>query len=190
MSELISAPLAGASFDGLCTIRALPAPGQILIRYEDSADFREKLRDVLGLCVPEPLRSDINGGEALLWMAPDELLFLCPHDMVGDRLARLNAVFEVWFITITDVSDARAFFDIEGPQLRDVLAKLTPADMAPDAFTPGTVRRSKLAQVAAGYWLRSETAAQVFCYRSVADYAFKVLSLAAAPGGEVGFHSP
>lgn len=189
MSDTIRVPMQGARSDGLCAVWPIGAQGQISIRCEHSADFREKLRGVIGLDVPAPLGSAQGDAGALLWMAQDELLFLCPYDEVAGIMAELSKVFEGWFIAITDVSDARAFIAIEGPHLRDVLAKLTPADMAADALTPGMIRRTRLAQVAAGIWLQSDSAAQVFCFRSVADYAFKLLTLAAEPGGEVGFHA-
>ena len=89
---------------------------------------------------------------------------------------------------VTDVSDARAMFELRGGGLRDVLAKLTPADMSAAALPPGELRRSRLAQVPAAFWLRSETAAQVICFRSVARYVFDLLKTAAQPGSAVGFH--
>ena len=188
MSDVM-APMAGARSEGLISIEALPPQGQISLRCEVSDDYRTKLGEVLGLGLPEPLSAVEEGDRALLWMAPDELLLLLPYDAVPEMLARLNTTFEGWFIAITDVSDARAQFRLRGPHLRDVLSKVTPADISPDAFTPGMVRRSRLAQVAAGYWLRSASEAQVFVFRSVADYAFQVLSLAAGPGGEVHHHT-
>ncbi|MDO6583893.1 sarcosine oxidase subunit gamma family protein [Salipiger sp. 1_MG-2023] len=188
MSDTIRVPMQGARSEGLCAVWPIGAQGQISIRCEHSADFRETLRGAIGLEVPAPLGSAQGETGALLWMAQDELLLLCPYDKVAETMAELTKVFDGWFIAITDVSDARAFIAVKGPQLRDVLAKLTPADMAAHALTPGTIRRTRLAQVAAGIWLQSETTAQVFCFRSVAEYAFKALTLAAEPGGEVGFH--
>ncbi|EAU45190.1 sarcosine oxidase subunit gamma [Salipiger bermudensis] len=188
MSDVM-APMAGARSEGLISIEALPPQGQISLRCEVSDDYRAKLGELLGLGIPEPLSAVEEGDRALLWMAHDELLLLLPYDAVPEMLARLNTTFEGWFIAITDVSDARAQFRLSGPHLRDVLSKVTPADISPDAFTPGMVRRSRLAQVAAGYWLRSASEAQVFVFRSVADYAFQVLSLAAGPGGEVHHHT-
>ncbi|WP_370045950.1 MULTISPECIES: sarcosine oxidase subunit gamma [Salipiger] len=187
MSDVM-APMAGACSEGLISIEALPPQGQISLRCEVSDDYRAKLGELLGLGVPEPLSAVEEGDRALLWMAPDELLLLLPYDAVPEVLEQLNTTFEGWFIAITDVSDARAQFRLSGPHLRDVLSKVTPADMSPDAFTPGMVRRSRLAQVAAGYWLRSASEAQVFVFRSVGDYAFRVLSLAAGPGGDVHYH--
>ncbi|MGR3376230.1 sarcosine oxidase subunit gamma [Salipiger abyssi] len=187
MSEVM-APMQGAHSDGLVEIEALPPLGQIALRCEFSDDYRAKLTGLLGLGFPEPLKTTAEGERALLWMSPDELLLLLPYDEVPDMLARLEETFPNWILLAADVSDMRAHFRLRGPHLRDVLSKITPADMAPEAFAPGDVRRSRLAQVAAGYWLRGPEEAQVFVFRSVADYAFRVMSVAAEPGGEVGFH--
>ncbi len=187
MSDVM-APMADARSGGLISVEALPPQGQISLRCELSDDYRTKLGALLGLELPEPLGATREGDRALLWMARDELLLLLPYEQVPEMLERLGSTFEGWFIAITDVSDARAQFRLSGPHLRDVLAKVTPADMSPDAFTPGMVRRSRLAQVAAGYWLQSDAEAQIFVFRSVGEYAFQVLSLAAEPGGEVSYH--
>lgn len=188
MSDVM-APMEGALSEGLLRIEALAPQGQITLRCEVSDDYRAKLDGLLGLGFPDPLSAVSDGTHALLWMSPDELLLLLPYDEVPQMLARIDETFPGWILLATDVSDARAHFRLSGPHLRDVLSKVTPADMAPGAFAPGDVRRSRLAQVAAGYWLRAEDEAQVFVFRSVGDYAFKVLSTAAEPGGEVGFHA-
>jgi sarcosine oxidase subunit gamma len=70
--------------------------------------------------------------------------------------------------------------------LRDVLAKITPADMA--ALAPGEMRRTRLQQVPAAIWFESETEARVVCFRSVAQYVFDLLALSAQEGGAVGYH--
>ena len=188
MSDVM-APNEGARSEGLVTVEALPPQGQITLRCEMSEDYRAKLSDALGMGVPEQRGSVTDRDRALLWMSPDELLLLVAYDAVDGVMETLNAAFDGWFIAITNVSDARAQFRVSGPHLRDILAKVTATDMAPRGFPVGDVRRSRLAQVAAGYWLRSEDEAQVFVFRSVGAYAFEVLSTLAQPGGDVNFLS-
>ena len=86
---------------------------------------------------------------------------------------------------VADVSDARSVFTVAGMGAREVLAKLTPADVSPDAFGAGMVRRSRLAQVPAAFWLQDDDT--IICFRSVAGYVLDLLSSAAAPGGEVKY---
>ena len=70
--------------------------------------------------------------------------------------------------------------------IREVLAKLSPADMRISALPVGRVRRTRLAQVPAAFWFTDDSEAVVICFRSVADYVFGLLSTAAQPGSEVG----
>jgi sarcosine oxidase subunit gamma len=63
--------------------------------------------------------------------------------------------------------------------LREVIAKLAPVDMSADAFTPGMVRRTRLAQVAAAFWMDDARTVRVVCFRSVAAYMFGILSMSA-----------
>ena len=87
-----------------------------------------------------------------------------------------------------NVSDARAVFRIKGPNTREVLAKLAPVDLSPQAFGPGMIRRTRLAQVPAAFWMEDTDTAQLVCFRSVAQYVFDLLKTAAQPGSEVGFY--
>ena len=84
-----------------------------------------------------------------------------------------------------NVSDARAVFEVSGAHARDVLAKLTPADVSPDAFGVGDIRRSRLAQVAGAFWVVDDHTFRIVCFRSVAQYVFDLLCVAAQPGSEV-----
>ena len=68
-----------------------------------------------------------------------------------------------------------------------MIAKLAPVDMARDAFAPGELRRTRFAQVAAAFWMADESTAQVFCFRSVGQYMFDLLKIAAAPGSKPGY---
>ena len=71
-------------------------------------------------------------------------------------------------------------------RVRGVLAKLTPANLHPDALATGEVRRTRLAQVPAAVWLRDEDTAELICFRSVARYVFDLLSNAARQGTDNG----
>jgi sarcosine oxidase subunit gamma len=58
--------------------------------------------------------------------------------------------------------------------------------MAPGAFEPGMIRRTRMAQIAAAFWMVDAETIRVVCFRSVAEYAFNLLKDAAEPGGETG----
>lgn len=182
-------PLGAARFDGLISVREMPAQGMIALRGDLAMpQLRDAATDVAGLEMPARRAAQWEGAHGLLWMAPDELLLLCPYDDVPGTLASLEQQLAGAHALVTDVSDARVMFELRGGGLRDVLAKLTPADMSATALAPGELRRTRLAQVPAGFWLKSETSAQLICFRSVARYVFDLLKGAAQPGSAVGFH--
>lgn len=167
------------------TVSIAPPAGMIGLRG-DLAD--ERLRAVVAKVaggVPDRLR--IVGGLArgAAWMSPDELLLFVPPGEAGATLAQIAEALAGTHHLATDASDLRAVVRVEG-LAREVLGKLTPADLHPDAFGPGDVRRSRLGQVAAAFWLE-DGGAHVLCFRSVADYLLALLRQSAADG-PVGFY--
>jgi sarcosine oxidase, subunit gamma len=154
--------------------------GMVAVRGDLSA-----IGAVLG-ARPAPLTFVDVDDLTVAWMSPDEVLVLCPTSAVPDLLARLASGLAGRHHLAVDLSDARAMFRLAGAGASEVLAKLTPVDMAPAAFPPGTFRRSKLGQIAAAMW-RDEQGFGVVCFRSVGDYAEALLRQSAADGA-VGHH--
>ncbi len=186
MSEPQSA-LAGATFDGAISVREAGPVGMIIVRGDlsDSA-FTKAVADVLGLSIPETRGITTATDRSLCWMSPDELLLILPHDEAPAAEERLAAALAEHHALVVNVSDARALFHLSGPTVREVIAKVAPVDMAPGAFGPGTLRRSRIAQVPAAFWMTEAGDIHVICFRSVAQYVFDVLKTGAAPGAEVG----
>ena len=178
-------------YEGLVSIREVPPRGMVSLRAAPSDPaLAAALRRIGGPPLPEPRRITEAGPLALAWMSPDEWLLLCPPARAAPLAAELDAALEGHHHLVLDVSDMRATFTLKGAHLRDVLARLTPADLAPGALGPGEMRRSRLAQIAAAFWFSAPDEISLICFRSVADYAFAVLASAAAPGGETGFFPP
>jgi len=186
MSDAIS-PLQGATFEGFATIRETGVRGMITLRGDLGDDRLQKsVSKLTGVSIPKVGQALFKGDNGLIWMSPDEILILCPYDKVAAHLANLSKALKAMHHLATNVSDARAVFQISGAGARDVLAKLTPADMSPEAFGPGQVRRTRAAQVAAAIWLLDDDVFELVCFRSVADYVFGLLKASAQPGSEVG----
>lgn len=186
MSEARSA-LPGAAFEGLASIGDAGLRGMVTLRGDlGSAKLKKAVKDVAGVAVPDTRRGAFAGDRGALWMSPDELLILVPHAEADDAAAALGKALEGTHHLAVNVSDARAVFRISGEGWREVLAKLTPADLHPDAFGPGEVRRTRLAQVAAAFWISGEDSVDVVCFRSVAKYVFDLLSTAADAPATVG----
>lgn len=188
MSEAVT-PLNGARFEGLATIADAGLTGMITLRGDlSSKEVKAAVKKAVGLGLPAQRQALSGQGTAVLWMSPDELLLICAHDRVAETLATLEEALRGQHFLAVNVSDARARLRVEGAGARETLAKLCPVDLSPEAFTPGMVRRTRLAQIPAAFWLDDSGAFHLICFRSVADYAFGVLRDAALPGGEVGVY--
>lgn len=189
MSEAVSA-LPGTRAEGLVRIEEAGVQGMITLRGDLSdARLAAALCDLAGLEIPGPRGIFTKDAHALAWMSPDELLLMLPYAQAREAAAILRNAMAGQHFLAENVSDARAMFRLTGPDaaLREVVAKLAPLDMAPDAFVPGTIRRSKLGQVAAAVWMPGPGALSVVCFRSVAGYAFDLLANAAQKGSAVGY---
>lgn len=186
MSEPISA-LNGAVFDGIARIEDCGLQGMITLRG-DLADRKlaAAVKKACGQKMPGIREALVEDGQGLFWMSPDELLLLVPQAEAGATVAELSAALSGMHALAVDMSDARSMFRVSGPAAREVMAKLAPVDMSREAFRPGQIRRTRLAQVPAAFWMDDEESFRVVCFRSVARYVFDLLSTAAQEGSEVG----
>jgi sarcosine oxidase subunit gamma len=162
---------------------ALTTPlGMVSLRGDlASPTLREAVLALTGTPVPAPLRieGDSRGGAA--WMAPDELLLFVPRDQAPLAVSNLSQALQGSHHLAFDVSDLRLCVAVDVPDAREVLAKLSPADLHPDSFGSGSFRRTRLGQLAAAIWLEGE-GARVLCFRSLADYAVALLRQSAQDG--------
>ena len=167
------------------TVRDLGAVGMITLRG-DLADpkLQSVAGEISGQGIPEPGKCQVSGLRGLCWMSPDELLILTPRDAVAAAVARIDTALIGQHYLAVDVSDARTVLAVEGAGAAEVLAKLAPVDLHPDHFPVGAFRRTRLGQIAGAFW-REEGRFVVVCYRSVGDYALRLLT-ASAKAGPVG----
>ena len=186
MSNAVSA-LKNAHFEGIAEVIELGLHGMITLRGDLSSDrLKSAAEEATGAAVPEASRVTTSDHGGMCWMSPDELLLLMPYADVSARLAKLQGALAMDHALAVDVSDARAVFQLSGARAREVLAKLSPVDLSPDAFTPAMLRRTRLAQVPAAFWMTQDEAFRIVCFRSVAQYVFDLLGVAAQEGSEVG----
>jgi len=187
MSELAVSALAGAEAAGLVSVREMGLQGMVSLRA-DLGEAAGAVEKVTGAKMPGQREISAGATRTVAWMAPDEVMILCDHDAADQMVTDLTAALKGKHHLAVNLADARAMFALEGEAgaLKDVLAKITPADMA--ALKPGEMRRTRLQQVPAAIWFESETQARVICFRSVAQYVFDLLALSAKEGGAVGYH--
>ncbi|WP_304618011.1 sarcosine oxidase subunit gamma [Paracoccus sp. (in: a-proteobacteria)] len=139
----------------------------------------DALAEAIGLAIPDRTGITTDGTRSLGWMSPDELLLILPEADRDEALQLLEQALAGEHALVADMSDARAVFDVTGPHADDVIAKLSPVDLA--HLAPGTLRRSRAAQTAAAFW-RIPGGLRVIGFRSTADYLGLILSEAARPG--------
>jgi len=186
MSDAVSA-LQGARYEGFARIEEAGLRGMVTLRGDlGSAKLKKAVSAVAGVKFPGRRGAVLDGDNGLCWMSPDELLLLCSYEAVADTVALLEEALNGTHFLAADVSDARVVFRVAGVDAREVIAKLSPADVSPEGLQPGECRRTRLSQVPAAVWMRDETTFEVICFRSVARYVFDLLKSAARPGSEVG----
>ncbi|MCP3970609.1 MAG: sarcosine oxidase subunit gamma [Rhodobacteraceae bacterium] len=187
MSNAVSA-LQGEVYKGFATVADVGPSGMIALRGDlGAAKLKGAVKKATGVAVPGMRKAGFAGDNGVCWMSPDELLILCPYESAGDMTTALQEALAGTHHLAANVSDARARIVVSGGDMREVLAKLTPADVSAAAFVPGDFRRSRLAQVPAAFWMADDETVEVVCFRSVARYVFDILKNAAIPGSEAGF---
>ncbi|MEM7269193.1 MAG: sarcosine oxidase subunit gamma family protein [Pseudomonadota bacterium] len=186
MSDPVSA-LGGAVFEGpIVSIKDLGPVGMVTIRGEfASQSFASVIETVCGAPIPGIRR--FEGG--LGWMSPDELLWTGDYQAAPGIVAALSEALGSEHHLAVNVSDARAVFEVSGTGARELIAKGAPVDMSPEAFGPGDLRRTHIGQVAAAFWMGSEsgeTGFRLVCFRSYARYMFDWLRTSAKDGTTPG----
>lgn len=185
MSEPISF-LAGREAKGRVTVRDAGLQGMITLRADlSAAKVKTVVRKVTGQPVPEVRKAEVEGGRGAVWMSPDELLLLVAYADAEASVAEITKALAGTHVLAVNVSDARAYLTLSGPDAREVLAKVAPVDLHPDQFVPGDFRRTRLGQVAGAFWLDTAQTFHLVCFRSVGDYLFDLL-VASGEAGPVG----
>lgn len=188
MSDPVSA-LKEARASGLVEIRESGLGGMITLRGDfASAVFQKAVKGVTGADLPETRKIAMGDKGAVAWMSPDELLVLVDYAEADATVAALEAGLAGEHFAAANVSDARACFAVEGALAREVMGKLAPVDFSADQFVAGDFRRTRMAQVAAAFWLDEAGVFHIVCFRSVAQYMFDLLKVAAQPNSAVGVY--
>ena len=186
MSNAIS-PLDGKVSSGDVTVTGAGPRGMISLRGDlGNTALQSACKAATGCAMPATGQIVTAGDTALAWMSPDEMLLLVPYDAAKETVEAMHKALAGQHFLAVNVSDARALITVSGPFAREVIAKLSPADSSPAAFQPGQLRRSRLGQVAAAFWMTDAQTFHVICFRSVATYAFDLLA-ASAKAGPVGY---
>ncbi|MCK4861928.1 MAG: sarcosine oxidase subunit gamma [Rhodobacteraceae bacterium] len=182
MSNAVSI-LNGASSNGAVKITEAGLRGMITLRGDlSSTALKDAVKSVVGLTPPSERKVKSGKGGGVAWMSSDELLLLVDYDKADATVAKLSKALAGEHHMVVNVSDARAVFLIEGQGAREVLAKGAPVDLSPEAFGAGDLRRSRIGQLAAAFWMTEDESFELVCFRSVGAFMFDWLSNAAREG--------
>lgn len=173
--------------DPLIQIEAAGPTGMVTLRADLSDKAARRAIIAAGLTVPDQMTVASAAGLDVLWMSPDELLILTAYGEADAMVASLSEAFGTLHHMAVNVSDARVMFALSGEnaRLREVLAKLSPADLRASQMPVGRMRRTRLAQVAAAFWFSSDKEANIIAFRSVQDYVYDLLTKVSEPGSAV-----
>lgn len=179
MCSAVSA-LDSASFSGSVEITEDGLCGMITIRGDLGSEAMAKaVKSAVGLALPKVREIKTGAKGSAAWMSPDELLVIVDYQQADALVAKLDAALKGQHALVINVSDARAIFTIAGEGCREVIAKGAPVDISVDGLKVGELRRSRLGQVAAAFWMADETTIRLVCFRSLAEYVFEFLSVSA-----------
>jgi len=163
---VIARPIA---FLGLATVLARKGAGDAL---------RERIAATHGVALPDGPRRVAAGDVAFVatgpgaWLAVDESGRAGWAAQLAGELSGLASV--------SDQSDAYVAVRLEGPAVRDLLAKGVFLDLDPHAFPIGAAAGSSLAHMGVILWRRDELAFELLAFRSFARSLWHWVEISAA----------
>jgi sarcosine oxidase subunit gamma len=124
----------------------------------------------VGLPLPiQPNSVAEHDGRTLVWLGPDEWLALGPPGTEVSMRADLEAVLDGTHSSVVDVSANRAWVELTGPGVRELLAHGTGIDLHPRSWRAGMCAQTLLANVQA-LLVQTTTGTRVAVRPSFADH--------------------
>ena len=128
-------------------------------------DVSEALVKVTGCDLPGPNLVTRSGDTTVIWVAPGQV------HVLGAPVAPVGAA-------VTDQSDGWACLRLDGEASRDVLARLTPADLRDAGFPVGATARTLLGHMTASITRLEHATWEVMVFRSMTRSAIHDLTRA------------
>ena len=156
---------------GKLNLRCKPTASSLLIKY-------------LGSPLPEaPNRVSKNGDRRILWLGPDEFLVLVKAGEEDTLSTIISSALAKQHHAITIVTDSLSCLQLDGPTVRDLLAKGCAIDLHPAKFTEGMCAQTLLTTVGVTIFCDGETSLRLICRNSLLDYIIAWLKDAASEYG-------
>ena len=148
----------------------------------DGAMFHAAVERVLGVALPTSSGERAVAGERVaIWMGPDEWLIQSTQDMAADLERGFREALGSQHYAVVDVSSGYTVIDIEGANVRAVLASGCPLDLHPRAFVEGQCAQTHFFKAGITLCRNGDDRFQVIVRRSFAEYGCLMLLDAAQP---------
>ena len=148
----------------------------------DGAMFHAAVERLLGVALPTASGERAVAGERVaIWMGPDEWLIQSTQDMAADLERGFREALGSQHYAVVDVSSGYTVIDIEGANVRAVLASGCPLDLHPRAFVEGQCAQTHFFKAGITLCRNGDDRFQVILRRSFAEYGCLMLLDAAQP---------
>lgn len=116
------------------------------------ATFRDRVRNAIGVEIPNACRSSVSGATRVVWAGPDDFFVIGAPGAAATVEAKLRAALAGTHHAVTDVSGGYAVLRLGGPPVLDVLAHGCPLDLHPRVFDPGACAGSHFFKASVWLW--------------------------------------
>ena len=148
----------------------------------DGAMFHAAVERLLGVALPTASGERAVAGERVaIWMGPDEWLIQSTQDMAADLERGFREALGSQHYAVVYVSSGYTVIDIEGANVRAVLASGCPLDLHPRAFVEGQCAQTHFFKAGITLCRNGDNRFQVIVRRSFAEYGCLMLHDAAQP---------
>ncbi len=142
-----------------------------LMNLRNKRDISKVMNRYFGTALPETANSfSVSGDRRALWLGPDESLLICANQEAEELQHTLSTQLYGQHFQLTLLSDALAIYELNGPYVRDILAKGCALDLHVSAFRPGQCAQSNLERAAVTLMCEAENSFRLICRTSFADY--------------------
>ena len=153
-------------------IKEVKLLGHLVLRGSiEDAEFLSGVKEVLGLDLPGPLQSSLQGEFIAYWVSPNEWLVLVPGQQAFQLERDMRSAMSGNF-AIVNVSGGQTVICLSGANAVDVLKKSTPYDVHNKNFPVGKVVTSVFAKTQALIFRSGPESWELIVRRSFSDYVW------------------
>ena len=157
---------------------------QGLMNLRSSRDVSKIMSRHFGTSLPEEANSfSVSGDRRALWLGPDESLLICADQDATELHRTLSTQLADQHFQLTLLSDALTVYELDGPYVREILAKGCALDLHGSVFRPGQCAQSSLERTAVTLMCEAVNSFRLICRTSFSDYVEAWLKDAAIEHG-------